>query len=145
MAAFCAAENTEEKKPLGDCAVPPGVLISSIVGVRGADMELDNLLGGFVAERTRLCDIIFPEGDVTMFGFDGEGPCFAPDFELAVDPVGDAGFASVGVGGVTSVVGASTTFGGVAGICVMMRFGADVGRDGVDWVSGLSYMLGGDA
>lgn len=86
-----------------------------MVGVNGADIELDNLLGGFVAERTRRCDIMFPEGDTTTFGFDWDGMCFALDLEF-VDPVGDEGFASVGVGGVTKVVGASTRFGGVAGI-----------------------------
>lgn len=86
------------------------------MGVSGADMEFESLLGGLVAERARRCDIMFPEGETITFGFDCEEPCFVTDFELAVDPVGDAGFASVGVGGVTRVVGVSTRFGGVAGI-----------------------------
>lgn len=115
-----------------------------MVGVKGADMELDSLLGGFVAERARRCDIMFPEGDTTTSGFDCEELCLAP-FELAVDPVGEAGFASVGVGGVTKVVGASTVLGGVAGILVMIRFGALEGRFGVDWVSELSCSCGGEA
>lgn len=118
LAAFWAAENTEEKKPLGDWggpAVPPGVFTSSKVGVNGADMELDNLLGGFVAERARRCDIMFPEGETTTFGMDCELVCLAPAFELVVDPVGDTGLISVGVGGVTRVVGASIRFGGVDG------------------------------
>ena len=136
FAAFWAAEKTDEKKPLGDWggyAVPPGVFASSMCGVSGAVMEFESLLGGFVAERTRRCDIMFPEGDTTTFGFDWDVPCFAPDLKLNVDPVGE-GFPSVGVGGVTNVVGVSPALGGVAGIgiCVMMRFGALLGRFGVD-------------
>lgn len=41
LAAFCAAENTEEKNPVpGEfrTAVPPGVFASSGCGVRGAEM-----------------------------------------------------------------------------------------------------------
>lgn len=78
-------------------------------------MELDSLLGGFVAERARLCDIILPEGETTTFGIDCAGPCLPPFFTLEAE-AGEAGRASVGVGGVTRVVGASTRFGGVAGI-----------------------------
>ena len=127
LAAFWAAEKTEEKKPLGDWggpAVPPGVFTSSSVGVSGADMELDNLLGGFVAERARRCDIMFPEEETTTFGLGCELGCFTPGFELAADSVGDTGFASVGVGGVTKVVGASIKFGGVDGSWVMILLGA---------------------
>lgn len=58
------------------------------------------------ADRTRLCDIIFPEGETTTLGFDCEGLCLVPIFEL-VDSVGEGSLASVGVGGVTKVVGAS--------------------------------------
>jgi hypothetical protein len=144
VAAFWAAENTDEKNPLAGRAVPPGVLISSSVGVRGADMELESLLGGFVAERTRLCDIMFPEGDTTTFGFDCDGVCFVPVFEFAVEPVGDGGFASVGVGGVTKVVGASTTFGGVTGVKVMILLGVLATRFGVDCVAWPSCICGGD-
>ena len=41
-----------------------------MVGVDGATIELDSLLGGCAAdaERTRLCDIMFPEGLTTAFG-----------------------------------------------------------------------------
>jgi hypothetical protein len=149
VAAFWAAENTEEKKPLGDweaTAVPPGVLTSSIVGVNGAEIEFESLLGGFVEERARRCDIIFPDGETTTLGFDCVAPCFALAFELLVELAGDAGgFASVGVGGVTSVVGASARFGGVAGICVIILFGAVEGRFGVDWVSAPSWIEVGDA
>ena len=97
-------------------------------------MEFDNLLGGFVDERARRCDIMFPEGETTTFGFD----CFAPVFGDDVAVVGDGGLASVGVGGVTNVVGASTRFGGVAGLSVMIFLGAWDGSDGVDCVSELS-------
>jgi hypothetical protein len=101
-------------------------------------MEFDNLLGGFVAERARRCDIMFPEGETTTLGLGCELLCPAPAFELVVDPVGDTGFASVGVGGVTSVVGASIKFGGVDGSCVMSLLGAWEGSVGVDLVSGPS-------
>jgi hypothetical protein len=131
LAAFCAAENTDEKKPLGDwgeTAVPPGVFASSSVGVNGAETEFESLLGGFAAERARRCDIIFPEGETTTLDFG----CEEPWLELAVELAGEAGLASVGVGGVTSVVGASTVFGGVAGSCVMIRLGAADGSEDVD-------------
>jgi hypothetical protein len=91
-------------------------------------MELESLLGGLVAERARRCDIMFPEGDTVTFEFGWEEPCL----ELPVELAGDAGLISVGVGGVTSVVGASTAFGGVAGICVIIRLGAFDGNEDVD-------------
>jgi hypothetical protein len=147
VAAFCAAEKTDEKNPLEDggaYAVPPGVLISSSVGV-SAEVELESLLGGFVAERTRRCDIMFPEGDTIMLGFDCEGVCLVPALELVVDAVGDGGFASVGVGGVTNVVGASTRFGGVTGVRLTILFGALAGRLEVDCVLWPSCICGGDA
>lgn len=62
LAAFCAAEKTEEKKPL------PGVVEPfSGVGVNGADIMLESLLGPKVPDpdRTLRCDIMFPEGEVT--------------------------------------------------------------------------------
>ncbi len=46
LAAFCAAEKTEEKKPLGEGVAVP----FSGVGVNGADIMLDNLLGPRVAD-----------------------------------------------------------------------------------------------
>lgn len=148
LAAFCAAENTEEKNPLEDCCgtanPPPGVFASSIVGVRGAAIELDSLLGGFVAERARLCDIILPEGETTTSGMDCAEACLPPFLTLEAD-AGEAGRTSVGVGGVTRVVGASTRFGGVAGICVKMRWGPGFGNDDVDCVSLLWWSCGGVA
>jgi hypothetical protein len=94
-------------------------------------MEFESLLGGFVAERARRCDIMFPEGDTTTLEFD----CDEPPLEIVVGLARGAGLASVGVGGVTSVVGASMVFGGVAGICVMIRLGAVNGSEGVECVS----------
>lgn len=77
MAAFCAAAKTDEKNPpvtdmlaaLGERK--PGVFDSSIMGVSGADMTLESLLGAWVAESdlTRRCDIMFPEADVIMLEF----------------------------------------------------------------------------
>lgn len=50
FAAFCAAENTVEKKP-----PDPGVIEPfSGVGVKGADVILDNLLGPRVADPDRI-------------------------------------------------------------------------------------------
>lgn len=151
VAAFCAAENTEEKNPPVDwgenARVPPGVFVSSMVGVNGAVMALESLLGGFVAERARRCDIMFPEGETTItLGFDCVWVCFAPAFALEVDRAGDAGaFASVGVGGVTKVVGASPRFGGVAGIWVMILFGALTGRLFTGGAGEASWTWSGDA
>lgn len=95
----------------------------------------ESLLGGFVADRTRLCDIMFPEGETTTFGFD----CAAVDFALSlewVDFVGEDAFPSVGVGGVIKVVGASIRFGFVTGrLDVTMRLGAVALGEGLDCVS----------
>jgi hypothetical protein len=62
-----------------------------------------------------------------------------------VEKVGEEAFPSVGVGGVMNVVGASERFGGVAGICVMMRLGAVPRSDGVDCVCSPVCICGGDA
>lgn len=110
----------------------------------GAVIEFESLLGGLVAERTRLCDIMLPEGDTVTLGFDCDVPCLIPSLEL-VEKVGEEAFPSVGVGGVMNVVGASERFGGVAGICVMMRLGAVPRSDGVDCVCSPVCICGGDA
>lgn len=102
--------------------------------MRGGIDECDSLLGGLVADRTRLCDIIFPEGDTTTLGFVSVLVRFTVFFEL-FNSVGEEAFPSVGVGGVMKVVGASDKLGGVAGSEVMMRFGATDLNDGVDFVS----------
>lgn len=107
-------------------------------------VECESLLGGLFTDRARLCDIMFPEGETTTLGFDCEGVCFVPFFEL-VDSVGETAFASVGVGGVMKVVGASERFGGVAGSCVMMRFGAVERLEGLAVVPSPAWICGGDA
>lgn len=112
MAAFCAAAKTDEKKPpaaspleeLGERV--PRLLASSIIGVSGADMTLDSLLGDCVAESdlTRRCEIMLPDGDVMVLGF------FPADIAPLVPNDGLPGGSiswSVGVGGVTCVWGAS--------------------------------------
>lgn len=60
VAAFCAAENTEEKNPPAPPVEPaepgvrtPGVFDSSTVGVNGGAITLDNLLEACVAESDR--------------------------------------------------------------------------------------------
>lgn len=97
-----------------------------------------------MAERTRRCEIIFPEGDTTTCGFACVGPCLAEVFGLAVDFVGDGGLASVGVGGVTRVVGASPRLGGVEGILVTIRLGTLDLRLAVDCVSSPSCICVGE-
>ena len=99
-----------------------------------------------MADRTRLCDIIFPEGDTTTLGFVSVLVRFTVFFEL-FNSVGEEAFPSVGVGGVMKVVGASDKLGGVAGSEVMMRFGATDLNDGVDFVASSVWICicGGEA
>jgi hypothetical protein len=107
-------------------------------------MELESLLGGLVAERARRCDIMFPEGETVTLEFGCDVVCLPDSFEL-VECVGEVGFPSVGVGGVTSVVGACERFGGVAGSWVIMRLGAVDRREVVDCVCSPVCICGGDA
>lgn len=82
------------------------------MGVNGADCILDNLLGPSVAEPdlTRLCDIMFPDGDVTTFDVTGSED---PRSRFAE---GNRGvLKSVGVGGVFTMIGATSPVGGVEG------------------------------
>jgi hypothetical protein len=69
LAAFCAADKTLEKKPA------PGVGGTSFsgVGVKGADMKLESLLGPMLVaepDLALLCDIMLPDGDTTTLGFE---------------------------------------------------------------------------
>jgi hypothetical protein len=83
------------------------------VGVRGADVLLESLLGPNVvdADLTRRCDIIFPEGDVMTLGFEAAEPG-VPRSEAG----GKRGAPeSVGVGGVFTMTGAGSVRGGVRG------------------------------
>lgn len=111
LAAFCAAVNTDEKKPPeppGDPCVPgvrvPGTLLSSMVGVNGAETALESLLGGRppVSDLTRRWDIILPEGDVMVLEFVPAEACFRTG-----EFIGLSLRWSVGVGGVTVVKGVS--------------------------------------
>jgi hypothetical protein len=124
--------------------VPPGVLASSAWGVSGAMVELESLLGGLVDDRTRLCDIMFPEGETVTLGLGCEVPGFALSLEL-VEKVGEEALPSVGVGGVIRVVGAPARFGGVAGSWVMMRLGAVERSEVVDRVCSPLCICGGEA
>jgi hypothetical protein len=87
---------------------------------------------------------MFPEGETVTLGFDCEDACFPASFEL-VEWVGEAGFPSVGVGGVTKVVGASERLGGVAGSWVMIRLGAVDRREAADCVCSPVRICGGEA
>ena len=95
---------------------------------------LESLLGPSDAEpdRTLLCDIIFPDGDVTTFEFEltgSEEPRSLLDGKRGV-------LKSVGVGGVLTMRGATSPAGGVEGVefrstvvilAVRGRSGVDVG------------------
>ena len=111
FAAFCAAEKTLEKKPLplGFGVVEP----CSKVGVKGADVMFESLLGPKVAvpDRTLLCDIMFPDADVTTLGLEASG-----SDEPLSRLLGKRGtLLSVGVGGVLTIMGAVSACGGVVG------------------------------
>lgn len=142
FAAFCAAEKTLEKKPpwLGFGVVEP----FSRVGVRGAEVIFDSLLGPKVADpdRIRLCDIMLPDADVTTLGFEATGSD-EPRSRL----LGKRGkLASVGVGGVFTMIGAMSPGGGVVGAVLVLigcifavrgRSGEDViESDEGEWRSG---------
>jgi hypothetical protein len=109
FAAFCAAEKTLLKKPVG---LGFGVIdLFSGVGVRGADVMLASLLGPNVVDvdLTRRCDIMFPEGDVMTLGFEAIEPGVPRS-----DADGKRGtLESVGVGGVFTMSGAVSVRGGV--------------------------------
>ena len=83
------------------------------VGVRGADVMLESLLGpkAVDVDFTRRCDIIFPEGDVMTLGFEAAEPG-VPRSE-ADGKRGTLG--SVGVGGVFTMIGPESVRGGVCG------------------------------
>lgn len=78
---------------MGCVRVPPGVFVSSIVGVSGAAIEFDSLLGRF-CDCARRCLILSTDER----GFVGD--CFEVGLGGNVALEG-----SVGVGGVTRVVG----------------------------------------
>ena len=75
-----------------------GDVASSMVGVDGAAIEVDNLLGGCAAdaERTRLCDIMFPDGLMTAFGGkDGMDFMDTGESTMGVSPVFESPFCGV--------------------------------------------------
>lgn len=139
FAAFCAADRTLEKKP-------PWLLLGvaepfSGVGVRGADVIFDNLLGPKVADPDLIlrCEIIFPDREVMTLGLELVAlGSEAPRSRLFTAKRGDPG--SVGVGGVFTIIGAGSTDpggggGGVrgGGLSVTIGFGLAVrGRSGDD-------------
>ena len=116
VAAFCAAEKTEEKNPelvAGEVRVPPGVFASSNVGVSGlALMALASLLepifAGFL-ERKEPDDFAEEVGDSVTFGKSGS------TMDLPDRPCNSC-CPRVGVGGVTSVEGGGSLLGGVSGL-----------------------------
>lgn len=133
FAAFCAADNTDEKKP--PC---PGVVTSG-VGVNGAGVIFESLLGPNVTpepDRLRRCDIMFPEGEVTTFGFvPAPEVGRSGDFDSLLENRGEPKADSVGVGGVFTMIGADLSVdGGVRGVALVSIAGilAVRGRSGDD-------------
>jgi hypothetical protein len=119
-AAFCAAEKTEEKKPL--CWTLAGdfeaAFVSSTVGPR-ADTEFESLLGLWLteeADRTRRWEIMFPDGLTTTPAGSSSFP-FSESGDVVTSGDEKILTASVrGVGGVTVVWGAGIAlWGGVLG------------------------------
>lgn len=111
LAAFCAAENMLEKNPA------PGVggAAFSGVGVRGADMILESLLGPMLVaepDLALLCEIMLPDAETTTLGLlRGECLLFRGDL-------------STGVGGVLTIAGpGELDDGGVRGRIDMSRGG----------------------
>ena len=90
---------------VGCVRVPPGVLVSSIVGVNGAGIEFESLLGK-VCDCARRCLMLSTDDK----GLDGD--CFEVGLVNRANVELEG---SVGVGGVTSVVGVSGRPGGVSG------------------------------
>lgn len=89
-----------------------------MVGVKGAEMACESLLGSCVAESdlTRRCEIIFPDAETVMFG---SVPAGSGAQDLADMPLRTSARPSVGVGGVTVVCGAlMVVLGGVFGATI---------------------------
>ena len=117
LAVFCTAEIIDVKKL--DAELPGVVGMVSGVGVRGALVMVESLLGPMLADRDRprRCAIIVPFGDALNSGAAGAGaavaglsvPCFC-----RLNP--SAKSRSVGVGGVFTMVGVpASPLGGVRG------------------------------
>ena len=109
LAAFWAAETQLEKnEPDGADKVPPGVLVSSSVGVNGdAEIALANLLPPKLADLGRDRT---PEVELV-------GLLVGERDSLGVEAFfgGDSSWGKVGVGGVTNVLRLGVEFGGVFG------------------------------
>ena len=99
---------------VGCVSVPPGVLASSRVGVRGAGIEFESLLGK-VCDCARRCRMLSTEERGLV------GDCLVVAGLISLGNVEFEG--SVGVGGVTRVVGVSGRLGGVSGsdLVVLIR------------------------
>ena len=131
LAAFCAAEKTEEKKPVDAPAttVPLGVLTSSAAGVKGGIVDCESLLG-MRADLDRRCVLEAPDVGASASGVDVVRlwPVGSPTGKSSVSDL-----ESVGVGGVTKVAGPLNAFGGVAGIDVTIDLRLVRSGEGVDW------------
>lgn len=122
LAAFCAADIIDVKKPE---VAPDGVVAPlSGVGVRGADVIFDSLLGPSVADPALplLWAIMLPVGDELMVVLAGEPPALAGEL-LAGESLIAEWLESVGVGGVFTITGVPfSAVGGVRGGLVVSIF-----------------------
>ena len=118
--------------------MPPGVFVSSTVGVRGAGTDCDSLLGR-TDDCARRCLMRSTEDGAFVRFTEGDAFC-GDDFVNSVPA------SVVGVGGVTNVVGVSKRLGGVSGKdCVLILLGLPrfVGVSGrVSFGSNCSWLFG---
>ena len=122
FAAFCAAETHVAKKPLVEVGLlgsdlKEADLASSIVGVSGADIAFDNLLGlcnDPDSERTCRCDIMLPDVPTNTPPASLGSP---EGLEVCTGDPEAGARESTGVGGVTVVTGVcNPPPGGVCGL-----------------------------
>ena len=113
VAAFCAAVSTDEKKPV---ALGVGSPLSS-VGVRGAVVMLESLLGAITADPDLAlrCALMLCNDGLLPSKLTRKPPPFRADLVSGEDPRTESPL-SVGVGGVLTITGAALSdVGGVRG------------------------------
>jgi hypothetical protein len=123
LAAFCAADSIDEKKPDAGCALGVASPLSR-VGVNGAETIFESLLGPMVTELDRLlrCALIAREEEVPFVP--APWPALPQKDLLSGDDWPDALASSVGVGGVFTMTGAGLSpLGGVRGGRFVSTFG----------------------
>lgn len=143
FAAFCAAETKVAKKPPPEVALLGSDLdeadfASSIVGVSGADIAFDSLLGlcnDPDSERTCRCVIVLPDVLTDIPPASLGSP---EELEALTGDPGAEGREPTGVGGVTVVTGVfNRPPGGVCGLSSILRGG----RPGLEILARLDWLV----